>query len=117
MSIIDVWAQHPTPRFIQHDMFDSLRRWTGAEQLTQELPVSLTIAAMDTAGVEVSLISAWHGPEGPLITNDEVAGFIAQAPDRLAGVTSVDLHRPMAAIQELHHCVHDLRFIALRAVP
>jgi hypothetical protein len=26
---IDVWMQHPTKRFLAHDMFDSLRRWTG----------------------------------------------------------------------------------------
>lgn len=26
---IDVWMQHPTLRFLGHDMFDSLRRWTG----------------------------------------------------------------------------------------
>ena len=31
-GIIDVWMQHPTPRFMQHDMFDSLRRWTRANQ-------------------------------------------------------------------------------------
>jgi hypothetical protein len=30
--IIDAWIQHPTPRFLAHDMFDSLRRWTGDAQ-------------------------------------------------------------------------------------
>lgn len=117
MRIIDVWAQHPTLRFVQHDMFDSLRRWIGADQLSEELPVSVTITAMDTAGVDISLLSAWHGPEGPLISNDEVAEFTAQAPDRLAGVASVDLRRPVAAIRELRRCVRDLGFVALRVVP
>jgi len=28
--VIDVWMQHPTLRFLEHDMFASLRRWTGA---------------------------------------------------------------------------------------
>ena len=28
---------------------------------------------MDEAGVDTALLSAWHGPEGPLITNAEVA--------------------------------------------
>ena len=40
MTVIDVWAQHPTLRFIQHEMFTSLRRWTGSETLTEELPSS-----------------------------------------------------------------------------
>lgn len=26
---IDVWMQHPTLRFSQHEIFESLRRWTG----------------------------------------------------------------------------------------
>ena len=25
---VDAWMQHPTPRFLAHDMFASLRRWT-----------------------------------------------------------------------------------------
>jgi len=37
---IDAWMQHPTVRFSEHEMFDSLRRWTGQQALTQELPIS-----------------------------------------------------------------------------
>jgi hypothetical protein len=29
MNIVDVWMQHPTLRFLQHEMFEPLRRWTG----------------------------------------------------------------------------------------
>jgi len=122
-AIIDVWMQHPTPRFIQHDMFDSLRRWTraqpteGMQATEQELPLALTIAAMDAAGVERGLIAAWYGPDGPMITNDEVAGFVAQYPDRLIGVASVDLRRPVAAVRELRRAVRDLGMRALRIVP
>ncbi|WP_189155806.1 amidohydrolase family protein [Lentzea pudingi] len=115
--IIDVWAQHPTRRFMQHDMFDSLRRWTGTTAPLDELPVAATIATMDAAGVDVALISAWYGPEGALISNDEVAGFVAQAPGRLVGVAAVDLARPMSAVRELRRCVRDLGFAALRVVP
>src|SRR3954463_6995279 len=117
MTIIDVWAQHPTPRFIQHDMFASLHRWTGADTFAAPPAVEQTIAAMDAAGVAVSLLSAWYGPEGALISNDEVAGFVSQAPDRLAGVASVDLRRPVAAVRELRRCVQELGFTALRVVP
>ncbi|MEN3305951.1 MAG: uncharacterized protein V7603_2153 [Micromonosporaceae bacterium] len=117
MTVIDVWAQHPTQRFIQHEMFDSLRRWTGADALTGELPVEMTIAAMDAAGVDISLLSAWYGPEGALISNDEVAGFVARAPGRLAGLASVDLRKPVAAVRELRRCVRELGFKGLRVVP
>jgi hypothetical protein len=115
--------QHPTPRFIQHDMFDSLRRWTraqpteGMQATEQQLPLELTIAAMDAAGVERGLIAAWYGPEGPMITNDEVAAFVAQYPERLVGVASVDLRRPVAAVRELRRAVRELGMRALRIVP
>lgn len=114
---IDAWAQHPTLRLIQHEMFESLRRWTGSLALTEEPPVDLTVAAMDAGGVDLALISAWHGPQGALITNDEVAAFVSQAPDRLVGVASVDLYKPVQAVRELRRTVTELGFKALRIVP
>lgn len=59
--VVDVWMQHPTLRFLQHDMFESLRRWTGAQVPDEELPIELTVRAMDEAGVTLGLLSAWHG--------------------------------------------------------
>src|SRR3990170_4898529 len=98
---IDVWMQHPTLRFIQHEMFESLRRWLGAEVPSEELPLELTLAAMDSGGVEQGLLSAWYGPDGALITNDEVAKFVAQSPERFGGVASVDITKPVEAVAEL----------------
>lgn len=114
---IDVWAQHPTLRFIQHEMFESLRAWLGDAVPTEEPPVELTLALMDAAGVGHALISAWHGPDGELISNDEVAAFVAQAPERLSGVASVDLQRPVRAVRELRRAVTELGFKGLRIVP
>jgi predicted TIM-barrel fold metal-dependent hydrolase len=112
MPIIDVWMQHPTHRFARHDMFESLRRWTG--QSIAPAPVEDTVAAMDEAGVARGLVCAWYGPDGPLISNDEVAAVVARYPDRFTGVASVDLGRPVEAIRELRRAVHDLSFRALR---
>ena len=115
---IDVWMQHPTLRFSQHDMFAPLRRWTGMETLTAELPIASTVAAMDQAGVRFGLLSAWHSPrDGALISNDEVAGWVAAHPDRFAGLAAVDLDRPMEAVRELRRCVRELGFKGLRVVP
>lgn len=115
--IIDAWAQHPTLRHWQDPMFESLRRWTKTEAPTQELPVSATVAAMDRAGVSRSLICAWVAPRNLMISNDEVAGFVAQAPDRLIGVGSVDISRPMAAVREVRRCIEQLGFKAIRVLP
>jgi hypothetical protein len=115
-QIIDAWMQHPTMLFSNHRMFDSLRRWTGQEKLTSEIPLEFTISLMDQAQVSRGLICAWWGPAGPLISNEEVAAYVKQYPQRLSGVASVDLYRPMEAIRELRRCVKVLGFKALRIV-
>ncbi len=98
-------------------MFDSLRRWTKTPAPTKELPVAATIAAMDEAGVSQSLICAWQAPHRDLVTNDEVASFVAQAPERLVGVGSVDISKPMVAVNEIKRCVTELNFKAIRVLP
>lgn len=115
-AVIDVWLQHPTLRFINQPIFESLRRWTGTEALTEEIPLEFTIAAMDEGGVARGLLSAWWGPQGPLIGNDEVAAWVGRFPERLVGIAAVDLHRPMAAVRELRRCVRDLGFKGLRII-
>lgn len=115
--IIDAWAQHPTLRHLQSPIFESLRRWTKMPAPTVELPVSATVQAMEQGGVDRSLISAWAAPGAFMISNDEVAGFVAQAPDRLIGVGSVDITRPMAAVREIRRCVEELGFKAIRVLP
>jgi predicted TIM-barrel fold metal-dependent hydrolase len=116
--ITDAWMQHPTRRFAEHDMFDSLRRWTGQQASDAEVPIEATIDAMDAAGVGVGLLTAWHAPrEGPLISNDEVAGWVQAHPDRFAGLAAVALDRPMQAVRELRRCVEELGLIGLRMLP
>jgi uncharacterized protein len=121
--IIDAWAQHPTPRHLAHPMFESLRRWTrggsgrAAAGPETQWPVATTVAAMDEAGVSLSLICAWEGPRGSLISNDEVAAFVRAAPQRLVGVGSVDISRPRDAVREIRRCVRELGFRAIRVLP
>ncbi len=115
--IIDAWLQHPTLRHIQHDMFASLRRWMKMETPTQELPLEMTIAAMDAAGVNIGLATAWCGPDGDLISNDEVHGFVQRYPDRLVGIATANIARPVEAVREIRRCVRDLGFKGVRLIP
>jgi uncharacterized protein len=114
---IDVWMQHPTQAFLRQDAFESLRRWTGQQIPEDEIPIDVTLAAMDAAEISFGILSAWHGPQGPLIENDDVAGWVSAHPDRFAGLAAVDLARPMEAVRELRRCVNDLGFIGLRVIP
>jgi predicted TIM-barrel fold metal-dependent hydrolase len=116
--IVDVWMQHPTQRFLAHDMFASLRRWTGEQIPGEPPPIGVTAAAMEQAGVGFGLLSAWSAPrQPPLISNDEVGEWVAAHPKRFAGLAAVDLNHPMGAVRELHRCVTELGFKGLRVVP
>jgi hypothetical protein len=143
--IVDAWMQHPTLRFLQQPMFESLMRWVSGSRVGSTAPgeperpamdgragggnrhlgramdggIALedTVAAMKQAGVSTALVSAWHGPQGALISNDEVAAFVADSRGMLVGVGSVDLARPMDAMREIRRCVKQLGFKAIRVLP
>ncbi len=115
--IIDAWMQHPTSAFLSHEMFASLRRWMRLDVVPDEIPLELTMAALDAGGVQRALTSAWWGPEGPLLSNDEVAQTVRSQPDRLVGVGSVNLYKPMDAVRELRRCVKELGFVGVRQLP
>ena len=115
--VIDAWIQHPSPAFLRHPMFESLRRWMGLTEVPDSIPPSFTVAALEAAGVARALVSAWWGPDGPLISNDEVASIVAVRPDLFVGVASVSLHRPMDGVRELRRAVRELGLRALRILP
>ena len=117
MDIIDVWAQTPTERFMGAPWLASLLRWTGQDGGARLPTVDNLIAEMDTAGVSISLISAWHGPSGDLISNDEVERAVDVAPGRLRGFISIDLFDPMCAVREIRNRANTGKFIGVRVLP
>jgi len=117
MQIIDVWSQMTTERMAKSSWLETLRRWTdrSGEQLTPT--PETTLAAMDEAGVAISLLSAWHGPQGSLISNQEVSDQIDAAPHRFRGLATVDLSDPMEAVRDVRRWVDGKRFVGVRVVP
>ena len=115
-TVIDVWMQHPTERFSNDPMFASLKRWTKSGMTVGEIPIEMTLAAMNEGNVDKGMICSWYGPQGVLISNEEVAKWIAAYPDRFVGVASVPLNKPMIAIDELRKYVLDHNFKGLRIV-
>jgi uncharacterized protein len=114
---IDAWIQHPTKRLLEQPMFASLLRWVGITELPKELPLEFTLGAMDAAGIGKAVVTAWHGPQGVLISNDEVAAMVRAAPQRLIGAASLDLRKPVEAVRELRRAVKELGLRALRMLP
>jgi uncharacterized protein len=116
--IVDAWMQHPTRRFLDQEMFASLRRWTGSAIPEGEIPIEATVQAMEAGGVGFGLLTAWHSPrDGALISNEEVAGWVSAHPERFGALAAVPLDRPMQAVRELRRCVEGLGFLGLRMLP
>ena len=113
---IDVWMQQPTKEFINHPMFASLRRWMGIELLQEDLPIEWTLDSMDQAGVGLGILSAWHGPHGPLISNEQVLSLVQDYPERFKGIASVNLYQPMEASRETTYYVKERGFVGVRQV-
>ena len=79
---------------------------------------ALRLAAMDTAGVDLQVISPmplyhyWADRAVALrltrLTNEGITELVAAAPDRFIGLGTVPLQHPDLAIDELTHAVNDL---------
>ena len=117
MKLVDAWMQHPTSNFLSDPIFESLLRWTKQEGRSPEIPLAATLGALKAAGVDKALASAWYGPHGAMISNEEVAAWVAEAPDVLVGVGSVDLSRPRKAVGQIRQCVQEYGFKAIRVLP
>src|SRR6516164_8091834 len=117
MGTIDVWAQITTERMAKRPWLETLLRWTGRAGEYLLPSVESTLGAMDEAGVDIALLSAWYGPEGDLISNEEVSRQIEAAPTRFRGLASVDLFHPIAAVREIRRWVDGNRFVGVRVVP
>lgn len=116
-QIIDAWIQHPPAAFLNDPMFGSLRRWRKDGDVYPDIPLELTVSALDAAGVDRAVLCAWHGPEGAMISNEEVSACLDRFPDRFLGLASVDIRKPMEAVRTLRSCVKQRGFSGLRLLP
>lgn len=120
-DIIDAWMQLPNKAYLLDPMFDSLRRWpTTWKSLAEDNPAishEEALSTFEAQGVSQVLASAWWGPAGPMITNDEVAAAVRARPRQVVGIASVDIGKPMQAVRELRRCVKEFGFKGLRVLP
>src|SRR5258708_36718921 len=75
------------------------------------------VEMMDKAGVDRVMLCAWHRPGTWVISNDTIAEFVRQFPERFVGVAAVNLEKPVEAVRELQRAVRALGFKALRGGP
>jgi len=117
MRVVDVWSQMTTERMSKAPWLATLLRWTSQTGKPVIPSMASTLKAMDAANVDISILSAWHGPQGSLISNEEVSEQIDAAPNRFRGLATVDLTNPMEAVREIRKWVDGKRFVGVRIVP
>lgn len=117
MSRVDVWSQILTAEMAASPWLASLLRWTRKTGASVIQGVEDTLKAMDAGEIDISLLSAWYGPAGPLISNEFIADQIANAPDRFKGLASADIRRPGDAAREVRMWITEYGFVGVRIVP
>lgn len=119
VSIIDAWANPPLASMAAHlPEVRNLFSHTGALSLFEKgLSPAEVVGLMDTAGISRLCLTSWTRPGKLVASNDEIAAFIRDFPDRFLGVAGVDLERPVEAVHELDRAVRELGFKALRVIP
>lgn len=115
MRGVDVWAQHVNEDFMAQPWLEPLLRWTKISRTPPS--IEQLLAAMDEQRIGLALLSAWHGPGGWLITNQDVANTVMAHPERFRGLAAADITDPVAAVREVRRCVQDLGFVGVRIVP
>src|ERR1044071_2870085 len=102
-SIIDAWAQPAIKEaYAKLPEITRLFKQSGSTRVMESgLATEEIIEAMDRAGIQTLMLSAWHRPSEWVIHNDEVAGIPRHSPDRFVGVAAVNLEKPVEAVHEL----------------
>ncbi len=112
-QIIDAWAQPAIKANLLPEVARLFAQSGSAHLLDQDLSPAYLVEMMDLAGVERVLLCAWHRPGTWIISNDTIAEFVRQFPQRFTGVATVNLEKPVEAVHELERAVKELGFKAL----
>lgn len=111
--------------FVPLSFGNELTKAVNAKQLETIKPkmtnLSERIADMDKMGVDIQAVSVspyqfyyWAEPEAAReaarLCNDDMAGAIAEYPDRLVGLGTVPLQHAESAVAELERCMGELGF-------
>ena len=116
-QIIDAWAQPVLKDGFLPEVVRLFQQSGSAHLLGQDLSAEQLVHLMDKAGVDRVMLCAWHRPGKWVVSNDAIAAFVRQFPERFVGVAAVNLEKPVEAVHELERAVKELGFKALRVVP
>lgn len=117
---IDAWASCIPPEAAKHwpDSFRHVfNRYRAPAKIVEGMDIETMLAEMEEAGVEKAVLSAFVY-EGVQVTNEMVAKWVRQYPNKFIGCGTVDPRgKPMKVLDEIKRMVEELGLIALRLEP
>ena len=78
--------------------------------LEEDYPAARLLSEMDQGGVQMAVLQGHPPNAGFLSVNDEIAGIVAQHPDRFLAFAGVNPFEGAKAVHELERCVRELGF-------
>lgn len=118
---IDAWATHITPEGAKRwppEFLHIFNKYRSPKVMTEGQSVDALLKEMDEAGVDRIVLSAFHYKGEWVLSNEEVAGFVRQHPDRFFGAGTVNVMRkPMEVAAEVEHLVKELGLRCIRLEP
>lgn len=119
-GIIDFRIRPATPSvvaFTDVPAFRALFDWLGGAP-PEEDPTE-TLERMDAVGIELAVVQG-RDLETTFdfrVPNEEIAEFVARAPDRLIGLAGIDPNKGKLALKELDRCIVNYGFLGASVDP
>ncbi|MDP6376186.1 MAG: amidohydrolase family protein [Pseudomonadales bacterium] len=118
---IDAWATHITPKGATRwpDEFKHIfRKYRSPAVMMEGQSIEALLEEMDTAGVDRLILSSFHYRGDWVLTNEEVAQYVKQHPDRFIGAGAVNvMQKPMDVARDVSYLVNELGMVCIRLEP
>lgn len=118
---IDAWATHITPDGATRwpaEFIHIFNKYKSPAVMTEGQTIEALLEEMDAAGVDRLVLSSFHYKGEWVLTNEEVAGFVKQHPDRFVGAGTVNvMQKPMDVAREVERLVKELDMCCIRLEP
>lgn len=118
---IDAWATFISPEAAQRwpeEFIHIFKKYRSPRTMYEGQSLGKMIEEMDASGIDRIVLSAFYYKNTAVVTNEEVAEFAKQYPERFipAGTVNV-LGKPMDVAREVERLVNDLGMRAIRLEP
>ncbi len=118
---IDAWASYISPegaKLWPADYLHIFKKYNSPRIIYEGQPFEAMITEMDAAGVDRCILSAFYHKDTAVVSNEDVAAFVAQYPDRFTGAGTVNiLRKPMEVARDCERLVRELNMCAIRLEP